>query len=140
MQRVACVQWSPDSKFVFSASEEMNIRIWKANASEKLGIVIILYFSSISLCLVDRHITSFLLAETKRKGSLQLFRSTEGEICQSSTNQEDCQTQTRPSPHLHSSRRKQNNSGLPEEKVRFSSFCSFAFDTSIIYAIIFSLL
>lgn len=39
MQRLTSVLWSLDSKFVLSASDEMNIRIWKANASEKLGTV-----------------------------------------------------------------------------------------------------
>ncbi len=39
MQRVFCVKFSADSKFVLSGSDETNIRIWKANASEKLGSV-----------------------------------------------------------------------------------------------------
>ncbi|XP_065058278.1 DDB1- and CUL4-associated factor 13-like [Rhopilema esculentum] len=37
MQRVFCVKFSSDSKFVLSGSDETNIRIWKANASEQLG-------------------------------------------------------------------------------------------------------
>ena len=28
-----------DSKYIFSGSDETNIRAWKANASEKLGIL-----------------------------------------------------------------------------------------------------
>lgn len=39
MQHLTSVIWSLDNKFVLSASDEMNIRIWKANASEKLGAV-----------------------------------------------------------------------------------------------------
>lgn len=39
MQHLTSVLWSLDNKFVLSASDEMNIRIWKANASEKLGTV-----------------------------------------------------------------------------------------------------
>ncbi|KAL1259960.1 hypothetical protein QQF64_010537, partial [Cirrhinus molitorella] len=39
MQHVICVRWSADSKYVLSGSDEMNIRLWKANASEKLGLV-----------------------------------------------------------------------------------------------------
>lgn len=39
MQHVICVKWSADSKYVLSGSDEMNIRLWKANASEKLGVV-----------------------------------------------------------------------------------------------------
>ncbi|XP_014790792.1 DDB1- and CUL4-associated factor 13 [Octopus bimaculoides] len=37
MQRVQQVQWSLDNKYILSGSDEMNIRIWKAQASEKLG-------------------------------------------------------------------------------------------------------
>lgn len=49
MQRLTCVAWSHDNKYVISGSDEMNIRIWKAKASEKLGVVCnyfnyILYF------------------------------------------------------------------------------------------------
>jgi peptidoglycan/LPS O-acetylase OafA/YrhL len=39
MQHLTSVIWSLDNKFILSASDEMNIRIWKANASEKLGTV-----------------------------------------------------------------------------------------------------
>lgn len=38
-QHVTAVGWSYDNKFIFSGSDEMNIRIWKAYASEKLGPV-----------------------------------------------------------------------------------------------------
>lgn len=38
-QHVTAVGWSFDNKYIFSGSDEMNIRIWKANASEKLGPV-----------------------------------------------------------------------------------------------------
>lgn len=37
MQQVLSVLWSLDNKFVLSGSDEMNIRVWKADASEKLG-------------------------------------------------------------------------------------------------------
>jgi len=37
MQRVFCVSFSGDSTYVLSGSDETNIRLWKANASEKLG-------------------------------------------------------------------------------------------------------
>ncbi|KAF7283838.1 DDB1- and CUL4-associated factor 13 [Rhynchophorus ferrugineus] len=37
MQRLTNVQWTLDNKFIISGSDEMNIRIWKARASEKLG-------------------------------------------------------------------------------------------------------
>lgn len=38
-QHVTTVGWSLDNKYIFSGSDEMNIRIWKAYASEKLGPV-----------------------------------------------------------------------------------------------------
>lgn len=39
MQRLTSVIWSLDNKYILSASDEMNIRIWKSRASEKLGVV-----------------------------------------------------------------------------------------------------
>lgn len=42
MQRLTCVKWSLDNKYVLTGSDEMNIRMWKARASEKLGVVSIL--------------------------------------------------------------------------------------------------
>nr|CAB3236286.1 DDB1- and CUL4-associated factor 13 [Phallusia mammillata] len=37
MQRVFCVKWSSDNRYLLSGSDETNVRIWKARASEKLG-------------------------------------------------------------------------------------------------------
>ncbi|XP_034949411.1 DDB1- and CUL4-associated factor 13 [Chelonus insularis] len=37
MQRLSSVAWSLDNKYIMSGSDEMNIRVWKARASEKLG-------------------------------------------------------------------------------------------------------
>jgi len=39
MQRVFAVEFSRDSRFVFSGSDDTNVRIWKSKASEKLGSV-----------------------------------------------------------------------------------------------------
>lgn len=39
MQRVKKVLWSLDNRYILSASDEMNIRVWKANSSEKLGLL-----------------------------------------------------------------------------------------------------
>ena len=39
MQRLTCVAWSRDNQYIVSGSDEMNIRLWKARASAKLGIV-----------------------------------------------------------------------------------------------------
>ena len=39
MQRLTCAAWSLDDRFIYSGSDEMNIRIWKARAAEKLGVV-----------------------------------------------------------------------------------------------------
>ena len=45
MQRITHVSWTLDNKYIISASDEMNIRIWKAKASEKLGVVSELYYN-----------------------------------------------------------------------------------------------
>lgn len=37
MQKVFCVRWSLDNKYLLSGSDETIVRLWKANASEKLG-------------------------------------------------------------------------------------------------------
>ena len=37
MQRIFCVKWSGDSTYILSGSDETNIRLWKAQASQKLG-------------------------------------------------------------------------------------------------------
>lgn len=39
MQRITDVVWSADNKYIVNASDEMNLRIWKSKASEKLGVV-----------------------------------------------------------------------------------------------------
>lgn len=36
---VTCTLFTSDSKFVLSGSDDGNVRLWKANASEKLGII-----------------------------------------------------------------------------------------------------
>lgn len=55
MQHLTSVIWSLDNKFVLSASDEMNIRIWKANASEKLGTV------SLFLIKLKKHVLLVLI-------------------------------------------------------------------------------
>lgn len=39
MQRVSCVCWSGDDTYIVSGSNEMNVRLWKARASQKLGVL-----------------------------------------------------------------------------------------------------
>ena len=39
MQRVFDVSFTADSRFVLSASDDANVRIWKTNASEPLKLV-----------------------------------------------------------------------------------------------------
>jgi WD repeat and SOF domain-containing protein 1 len=38
MQRVFCVNYSADSRFVLSGSDDTNIRIWKSDASKSLAV------------------------------------------------------------------------------------------------------
>jgi len=40
MQRVFAVRFSGDGSYVFSGSDDMNLRIWKANASEQQGLLL----------------------------------------------------------------------------------------------------
>lgn len=49
MQHVTCVGWSLDDRYIYSGSDEMNIRLWKAHASEKLGPVSFIHFSIVLL-------------------------------------------------------------------------------------------
>ncbi|CAG7816675.1 unnamed protein product [Allacma fusca] len=39
MQRLTSVMWTLDNKYILTGSDEMNIRIWKAKAWEKLGVL-----------------------------------------------------------------------------------------------------
>uniref|UniRef100_T1JP66 DDB1- and CUL4-associated factor 13 n=1 Tax=Strigamia maritima TaxID=126957 RepID=T1JP66_STRMM len=39
MQRLKCVSWTRDNTYILSGSDEMSIRLWKARASEKLGLL-----------------------------------------------------------------------------------------------------
>ncbi|XP_038601522.1 DDB1- and CUL4-associated factor 13 [Tachyglossus aculeatus] len=39
MQHVICVKWTSDNKYILCGSDEMNIRLWKAKPSEKLGVL-----------------------------------------------------------------------------------------------------
>ncbi|XP_022746698.1 DDB1- and CUL4-associated factor 13-like isoform X2 [Durio zibethinus] len=40
MQRVFCVKYSCDGSYVISGSDDTNLRLWKAKASEQLGVVL----------------------------------------------------------------------------------------------------
>ncbi|KAI9114674.1 hypothetical protein K1719_014372 [Acacia pycnantha] len=40
MQRVFCVKFSCDASYVISGSDDTNLRLWKARASEQLGVVL----------------------------------------------------------------------------------------------------
>lgn len=51
MQRLTSVVWTLDNKYIISGSDEMNIRLWKARAWEKLGTVSIITSYSFKLLL-----------------------------------------------------------------------------------------
>ncbi|CAN1827469.1 DDB1- and CUL4-associated factor 13 [Linum perenne] len=40
MQRVFCVKFSGDASYVISGSDDTNLRVWKAKASEQLGVLL----------------------------------------------------------------------------------------------------
>lgn len=65
MQRLTCTKWTLDNKYILSGSDEMNIRMWKARASEKLGVVSITlhaYLSNKCIVTVYCEIITILLA------------------------------------------------------------------------------
>lgn len=39
MQRLTCVAYTFDSRYILSGSDEMNLRLWKAIAWQKQGVV-----------------------------------------------------------------------------------------------------
>ena len=39
MQKIFCVKYTMDAGFVVSGSDDGNVRLWKNNASEKIGTV-----------------------------------------------------------------------------------------------------
>lgn len=39
MFKVSCVLWSGDNKFILSGSSDHNVRLWKSQSNEKMGIV-----------------------------------------------------------------------------------------------------
>jgi WD repeat and SOF domain-containing protein 1 len=40
MQRIFCVKFSMDARYVVSGSDDTNVRLWKAKASESLGVLL----------------------------------------------------------------------------------------------------
>ncbi|KAG9444093.1 hypothetical protein H6P81_015433 [Aristolochia fimbriata] len=40
MQRVFCVKFTCDASYIVSGSDDTNLRLWKANASEQLGVLL----------------------------------------------------------------------------------------------------
>lgn len=44
--RVFCVKFSCDASYVLSGSDDTNLRLWKAKASEQLGVVSAKFFDS----------------------------------------------------------------------------------------------
>ncbi|KAJ6370543.1 hypothetical protein OIU76_028764 [Salix suchowensis] len=48
MQRVFCVKFSCDASYVISGSDDTNLRLWKAKASEQLGVVSFLFVHILS--------------------------------------------------------------------------------------------
>jgi WD40 repeat protein len=50
MQKIFCVKYSGDAHYVFSGSDDTNIRIWKSDASRQLGIVSVVRLPMASNC------------------------------------------------------------------------------------------
>ena len=49
--RVFCVKFSCDASYVISGSDDTNLRLWKAKASEQLGVVSFLCYTHFKLIL-----------------------------------------------------------------------------------------
>lgn len=72
MQHVICIKWSSDNKYILSGSDEMNIRLWKANAAEKLGVVSVSYFLSYIHAFAEIFSILFLLVSSKLEPNNQI--------------------------------------------------------------------
>merc|ERR1712127_452096 len=71
MQRVFWCQWSSDNKYIISASDEMNIRVWKANPSERLGYLSASQkqsanYPEIKRIAKHRHVSKHVLTQTNQ--------------------------------------------------------------------------
>jgi len=55
MQKIFCVKYSSDAHYVFSGSDDTNIRIWKSDASRQIGIVSNQYSLLVALETHSRH-------------------------------------------------------------------------------------
>ena len=74
MQRVFAVRFSGDGSYVFSGSDDMNVRVWKANASEQQGTLLPRekHKHAYNAALIERHkhlpeaSSSFSCADLKR--------------------------------------------------------------------------
>jgi WD repeat and SOF domain-containing protein 1 len=65
MQRVFCVRFTQDARFILSGSDDFNIRIWKARASKPLGVLTVRQRRSIEYA--DRLVSRFKhLPEVRR--------------------------------------------------------------------------
>lgn len=87
MQRLFCVRYTMDGRFVLSGSDEGNIRIWRSNSSRKLGVLTPRERNSLNYAdhlkekyrdmpevrriLKHRHVPKVVAAITKTKNSQQ---------------------------------------------------------------------
>ncbi|KAK2154115.1 hypothetical protein LSH36_276g03053 [Paralvinella palmiformis] len=74
MQRVVCVKWSLDDRYILSGSDEMNIRLWKANASEKLGMEKFSNHPQVRRILQHRHVPKAIYSESKIQKTMRYSR------------------------------------------------------------------
>lgn len=100
MQHVTNVCWTLDNKYIVSASDEMNIRLWKARASEKLGVVSVTKddFAAFYRIWYDSDIG--FVAETARKSCPGVRRHFETEICRIPSDKENRSPSTSTQTHL----------------------------------------
>lgn len=53
--RVFCVKFSHDGTYIISGSDDTNLRLWKATASQQLGVVSTLFFFNCAGILIGEH-------------------------------------------------------------------------------------
>jgi len=97
MQYVLSVLWSLDNKYVLSGSDEMNIRVWKSNAAEKLGPV---NYSSFFFSFSWQALVNCLIVETTREDCNAIQPATSRDLQEPSGSQENCDPSPAAEAHL----------------------------------------
>lgn len=72
------MKYSSDASYVISGSDDTNLRLWKAKASEQLGVV---RNSSFDIIHWDHYIESYFLLPKLTEKFVEIVLSSEDTIC-----------------------------------------------------------